>query len=272
MPDISVRDLIDLVLNYSKEFGRHDLPWRLNRTPFTAYLSEIMLQQTQVDRVVLKFNEFTAELSSFKELAEAPQAQVIRLWQGLGYNRRALALHRSAQMIVQEFGGKLPSTEEELLSLPGIGPATAGSLQVYAFNKKVSYIETNIRAVFLHHFFADDTEVHDKHLLPLITEALGYVDSAYEWYSALMDYGTMLKKKHKNPARKSKHHQKQSTFEGSLRQVRGAVVRYLSSHESASLIELQAHIKDPQHRVAPVVKALIDEGFLVQSDIYYSLK
>ena len=267
-----IRALVERVKAYGKENGRHDLPWRVKQTPYHAYLSEIMLQQTQVDRVVIKFTEFTEALPTFAALASAPQSQVITLWQGLGYNRRALALHRSAQMVVANFDGELPSIEEELLLLPGVGPATAGSLQVYAYNKKVAYIETNIRAVYLHHFFADSIEIEDSKLMPLITQSLEYVDDAYGWYSALMDYGTMLKKKHKNPARKSKHHQKQSKFEGSLRQVRGAVIRYLSSHESGSLIELQAHIKDPQHRVEKVLDTLLTEKFLRVDGIRYSLK
>ena len=263
--------LVQTILEHYHQEGRHDLPWRINRTPYTAFISEIMLQQTQVDRVIPKFTAFIKALPTFEELANAPQSAALTLWSGLGYNRRALNLQRAARMVVEDFKGILPSTYEELQQLPGIGPATAGSLQVYAYNKSVPFIETNVRAVFIYHFFAHSSNVTDKELLPLIEETLIYVQDPYDWYSALMDYGTKLKKKHKNPARKSKHHQKQSKFEGSNRQVRGAILKLLATHPTASILELQSIIKDPKHRVEATTIKLVHEGFLSEKDGVYQL-
>jgi A/G-specific adenine glycosylase len=247
------------ILDYYIEKGRHDLPWRRERTPFTAFLSEVMLQQTQVLRVVDKFEAFRRRFSSFADLAHAPQGDIIRLWQGLGYNRRALFLHRAAQKIVVEHGGQLPENSEDLLSLPGIGPATAASLQVYAFNHPVVFIETNIRAVYIFHFFSDKTSVTDAEIRPLVEETLDYSDP-YSWYSALMDYGVMIKRNYPNPSRKSRHHVKQSVFAGSRRQVRGRILTLLSTTGKMSRKHLVSTVDD--HRAASVIEELVSEGFL----------
>lgn len=263
------REFQKTVLLYYKKHGRHDLPWRLERTPFNAFLSETMLQQTQVPRVIEKFNLFRSHFSSFEELAHAPQSQIVSLWQGLGYNRRALYLHRSAQLVVEKFGGYLPASPEELLKLPGIGPATARSLSVYAFNTPVPFIETNIRAVYIHHFFQDREGVHDSELLPIVEKTLDQVDP-YQWYSALMDYGTMLKSKHNNPARKSYHHVKQSKFEGSKRQIRGKVIRLLSEIGDIKKEKLLFFLRDD--RAEAIVKKLVEEKMVEERRGSLSLK
>lgn len=254
------REFQQLVKEYYEEHGRHDLPWRVDRRPFTAFISEVMLQQTQVPRVIEKYGQFMERFSGFEDIATAPQSEIVTLWQGLGYNRRALFLHRACKMIVDEFGGELPDSPEELIKLPGIGAATAGSLAVYAYNKPIPYIETNIRAVYIHHFFNDRTDVHDEELMPIIEKTLDKSDP-YHWYSALMDYGTKIKSEHKNPSRKSRHHVKQSKFEGSLRQVRGEVLRQLSSSGGRmSVQEMVQHVDDD--RFSEVMNQLISEGFV----------
>ena len=129
-----LRELKERVHEYYREHGRYDLPWRIDTSLYSIFISEVMLQQTQVSRVRTKYAEFTAELSSFEQLAAAPQAEVIRLWQGLGYNRRALWLRAAAKMVVGDYGGKLPADPAELRKLPGIGPNTAGSIAAFAFN------------------------------------------------------------------------------------------------------------------------------------------
>lgn len=249
------------VYDYYEKEGRHDLPWRITQSPYTAFISEMMLQQTQVDRVIPKFTLFIQQLPDFVALASASQNTVLSLWQGLGYNRRALFLHRSAQKIVADFNAKLPDNSADLMTLPGIGPATAGALTVYAYGKTTPYIETNIRAVFIHHFFPNETDVSDQRLIPFVEECLDTEDP-YRWYSALMDYGTFLKREEKNPARRSKHHVKQSSFEGSPRQVRGAAIKHLLSHGSLSLHKLKEMIDDPQNRVDAIVVQLEKEGFI----------
>jgi len=247
------------VKKYYIEFGRDDLPWRCERSPFNAFLSEVMLQQTQVPRVVEKYLLFRDNFNSFEDIANAPQSQIVQLWQGLGYNRRALFLHRAAKMIVDDFNGELPQSREELEKLPGIGPATSASLMVYAFNIPVPFIETNIRAVYIHHFFEDQTGVDDSQLLPIIERTLDRNDP-YHWYSALMDYGTMIKSEHKNPSRRSKHHSTQSKFSGSKREVRGKIIRELSMNEYIIKSDLLKIIDDI--RCVDVMAGLIQEGFV----------
>ncbi|ERP38769.1 endonuclease III family protein [Chitinivibrio alkaliphilus] len=263
-------ELQSKIYTYYDTFGRHDLPWRVERSPFTAFLSEVMLQQTQVPRVCEKFHLFRNRFASFAELAAAPQGEIVTLWQGLGYNRRALFLHRAAQRITTTFGGALPTEDSDLRSLPGIGPATAASLQVYAHNRPVAFIETNVRAVFIHHFFPGKTSISDETLHPLVADCLDKTNP-YRWYSALMDYGTMLKRTEKNPARNSAHHVRQSPFAGSRRAVRGAILREISraGEKGCSVETLTSLVEDPRRDA--VLQQLCDEGFISRKKNHYSL-
>ncbi|MBU6501207.1 A/G-specific adenine glycosylase, partial [Patescibacteria group bacterium] len=181
-----------VVRRYFREQGR-DLPWRRTDDPYRIFVSEVMLQQTNVDRVALRYEAFLARFPSAQELAEAPFEEIFSFWRGLGYNRRALALKRAAGIMVREHGGTVPRTLEELDALPGIGEATAAAVLVYAWNTPVSFIETNIRAVFIHFFFPKKKKVGDKEIFPLVERTLDRKNPR-GWYSALMDYGAMLKK------------------------------------------------------------------------------
>jgi A/G-specific adenine glycosylase len=203
------------------------LPWRKkNTTPYQILVSEIMLQQTQVDRVIPKYKAFIKQFPNFKTLAKAQQKDVLTLWQGLGYNRRALNLKKTAEIIWQKYHGHIPRDTSELMSLPGIGPYTAQALRAFVWNIPTVVIETNIRAVFIYHFFPKGGKVFDKELIPLIEKTLD-TKNPRTWYSGLMDYGTHLKKTCPNPSRKSAHHTQQTRFEGSHRQVRGDILKYL---------------------------------------------
>lgn len=253
------------VYNYYRESGRKELPWRKEPTPYRVYISEIMLQQTQVDRVIPLFNRFVAALPDFSALAKVDQPDLLSLWQGLGYNRRALFLKRAAEIICSEYGGELPQIREQLQSLPGIGEATSGSIMVYAFNAPEVYIETNIRTVYIHEFFADKKDIPDSDLLPLIEASL-VDEEPFQWYSALMDYGTMLKKQIPNPSRKSKHHIKQSKFEGSDRQIRGAILRALLDESSMSLDLVSSKVDADSKRLKPIIAKLVDEGFCLREE------
>lgn len=141
------------VWKYFHVSGRHNLPWRKTKDPYKILVSELMLQQTQVSRVLVKYAEFLKAFPTLESLARAPLGGVLKVWQGLGYNRRAKFLHQLAKVVVAESGGRLPRTETELLNLPGIGKATAAAILAFAFNQPVLYLETNVRSVFLHHFF-----------------------------------------------------------------------------------------------------------------------
>lgn len=230
------------ILEYYQKHGRHELPWRKTDDPYSIMVSEIMLQQTQVNRVVPKYEAFLKKFPTTKKLADAKLADVLSAWSGLGYNRRARYLHEAAKKIESDFGGRMPTTIQELTSLPGIGTNTAAAILAYAFHKSVTFIETNIRTVFIHDFFKDKIDVKDADLMPLIEATIEDVDPQ-EFYWALMDYGTHLKATIGNAARRSKHYVKQSKFEGSKRQVRGRVLKALAK-EPQSFDELMHVIED----------------------------
>jgi A/G-specific adenine glycosylase len=192
-----------------------------------------MLQQTQVDRVIPKYNEFLRLFPTVKDLSQASLSDVLRIWSGLGYNRRARFLHNAAQEIQKVYNGVMPHTFTELQSLSGIGPYTASAVMVFAFNEPIPMIETNIRSVYIHEFFSRHDEVEDKEIMPYIEKTVD-VKNPCIWYAALMDYGTYLKKVTKNPSRKSKHHVIQKAFKGSLREARGKILPLLFKNYSSS--------------------------------------
>ena len=222
------------ILDFYEREGR-DFPWRHTVNPYEILVSEIMLQQTQTERVLPKYLLWLERFPDVQTLAAAPLADVLALWSGLGYNRRARFLHEAAKRLSLPLKetGRFPDTPEELDALPGIGPYTARAVCTFAFNKPEVFIETNIRSVYIFFFFpeAAGLEVNDADLLYLIEKTL-YRENPRLWYYALMDYGAALKKKVENPSRKSRHYTKQSRFEGSLRQARGAIIRSLVNSAS----------------------------------------
>jgi A/G-specific adenine glycosylase len=224
-------------------------------------VSEIMLQQTQVDRVIPKYQQFLTQFPDLEALAAAQPAAVITAWQGLGYNRRGLNLQRAAQKVVAEYKGRIPSTTEELTSLPGIGPYTAAAIQAFAFNQPSLVIETNIRTVFIYHFFPNQSQVTDSELLPLISLALDR-QNPRQWYAALMDYGSYLKRIFPNPTRRSNVYSKQSKLEGSNRQVRGLILKTLTTTNQLTYPELVESLGLEVNRVEPALQQLVKEGFV----------
>jgi len=235
--------------------------WRNTTEPYHIVISEIMLQQTQTLRVGQKFDQFVTTFPDFEKLAQATLAEVLLAWQGLGYNRRARALHKIAQKVVSEFDGSLPKDPEVLETFPGIGPNTAGSICAFAFNMPTIFVETNIRAVFIHTFFTDKDNVHDKEILPLVEQTVDK-DNPREWYYALMDYGVMVKKLHRNPARKSKHYAVQSKFEGSDRQIRSMILKKLLKQNLMSLDQFFSVIQREPARIEKIIEQMCKEGFL----------
>lgn len=224
-----------IVLSHWKKYGRHDLPWRKMTDPYKILVSEVMLQQTQVERVMPYYRAFLREFPTVRALARAPLSDVLRAWSGLGYNRRAKLLHDTARAVVAECEGVFPRDLVALMALPGIGPYTAGAIRAFAFNEPGVFIETNIRTVILHHaellHLSDGRHstgtVRDGEIAEILEKAARGQDPR-TWYSAMMDYGAHLKKSGVRLNHKSAHYAKQSTFEGSLRQVRGAILRALS--------------------------------------------
>ena len=256
-----------IVYDYYSRHGRAHLPWRVQPTPYYVLVSELMLQQTQVERVIPKFNMFVQLFTNEQELAAAPLADVLRTWQGLGYNRRARYLHEAAKSICQS--GSFPETKQALMQLPGVGPNTAAAIRVYAFDQVDIYVETNIRTVFFHHFFHDQTDVPDSRLLPLAERMLDRSQPRV-WYSALMDYGTFLKQQGAGRISRSAHYKKQSKFEGSLRQMRGAIVRALTNGESSETALRKQLPAD--ERFEPALSGLVTEGLVVRESGYVRLR
>jgi A/G-specific adenine glycosylase len=257
------------VLRYYRDHGR-DLAWRKTTDPYRILVSEIMLQQTQVERVSAKFPAFVSMFPDFTSLAEAPLPEVLLAWQGMGYNRRAVSLQRSARRVIEEFGGILPQDPEVLATFPGIGRATAASICAFAFNMPVVFIETNIRRVFIHYFFGDAETVDDAQILPLVKKAL-YQESPRTWYNALMDLGTDLKTAVGNPNRRSRHYTKQAAFEGSDRKIRGSILRILLAQKRLTRKEVIRQFTEEESRIIRILNDLEKEGFIVRSGAWLSI-
>jgi len=246
------------ILQQGEELYR-DMPWRQDTRPYYVLVSELMLQQTQVDRVIPKFEMFVAAFPDEPALAAAPLADVLRRWQGLGYNRRAKFLHEAAKKIVEL--GKFPDDEAGLLALPGVGVNTAGAIRAYAYNQLAIFIETNVRAVYIHHFFDDQGLVDDKDIRTLLEQTLDH-DHPREFYWALMDYGSLLKRQGVTPSR-SRHYKKQTPLQGSVRQVRGQIMALLA-YEDTTKSNLEAKFLDDE-RLEPALAGLIKDGLVILS-------
>ncbi len=260
----------DLILSYYRAHGR-DLPWRHTTDPYRILVSEIMLQQTQVERVAVKYPEFLDRFPDFKSLARARRSEVLLAWQGMGYNRRAIALQETARRVTEEYGGRLPADVETLATFPGIGKATAAAISAYAFNMQVAYIETNIRRIFIHFFFQDREGIRDDEILPLVERTL-YRENPREWYSALMDYGTVLKKRTANPNRRSASYSRQSRFEGSDRQIRGRILALVLDEGTVTEKEVILRLCEEPGRVKRILGDLAREGFVAESEGAYTCR
>ena len=249
-----------IIWGYYKEH-RRKFPWRNLSDSYHVFISEMMLQQTQVSRVCVKYSPFIKQFPNARVLARAPFSAVLSAWSGLGYNRRAQFLHETAKIIVKKYGGKFPRDIESLIALPGIGPGTAGAIFAFAYNKPVVFIETNIRSVFIYFFFKQKKSISDKEIISLIAQTLDQ-KSPRHWYCALMDYGVMLKEKYPNPSRKSAHYIKQPSFHGSRRQVRGEILKLLVMHKSISAQKIKKQVHGDMRFVSDALQQLRHEGFI----------
>jgi A/G-specific adenine glycosylase len=250
----------NIVLKHYRRNGR-DFLWRRTIHPYRILVSEVMLQQTQASRVAPKYEAFLQKFPTFKTLARAPLGNVLRAWQGLGHNRRALALQKTAREVMLRHNGKLPRDERKLERLPGIGPYTARAVLAFAFNVPTAFLETNIRTVFVHHFFKKRRRVADEEILPLVAATLDR-ENPRRWYAALMDYGAFLKKTEGNLARKSAHYKRQSPFEGSNRQLRGQIIRALTKKSFPSARALATSLGAATSNVKKNLRQLEREGMV----------
>ncbi len=231
-----------------------------------------MLQQTQTGRVVEKFREFMRAFPTVEVLAGATPKKVLSLWSGLGYNRRALFLHRAAQAILKEHGGIIPSDIALLEKLPGIGPYTARAIGAFAFNLPGVFIETNIRTVYITHFFKSQKEkepVSDKELLALVAATLDR-KRPREWYAALMDYGAHLKTAGNRSHRHSAHYVRQKPFLGSLRQTRGIILKQLLAHDTFTFLQLKKIAGTSPEQLQAALNALEKEKIILKKGKQYA--
>ena len=256
----AVRRFREAVWRHYRMHGR-SFPWRDTRDPYEILVSEIMLQQTQTNRVREYFTRFLERFPSFASLARARSGSVIRQWQGLGYNRRALALHRLARVVVGEYGGVLPTDRDALRALPGIGLYTAVAVRAFVWNEPETVVETNIRSAVIYFFFPERTGVSEQEIAAIVQATVDR-RSPREWYYALMDYGVWAKSERRDIIRRWADYRPQSRFRGSDRELRGAAIRYLVKKRSCSKREMERILGGAVVRVRKILNALVREGFI----------
>lgn len=298
MPKVPISRIQEAVLRWYAVYGRHNLPWRNLAErgidiPYGVLVSEIMLQQTQVERVIPKYEAFLVRFPMIEALANAPTAEVITLWSGLGYNRRAIMLQKAVQAVVRDYGGQLPFEPELLRKLPGIGPYTAGAVAAFGFNQPVAMVDTNIERFFELLIFGYAKPLSRE----LATIALMWVPSGQsrEWYSALMDLMTLVRRERTPRAQQRKLFEligimptwqlpelgdallvrpKQTAFKGSRRYLRGRVIAFLQSQPShaATYQALEEICKDGlgSYSLSGIVEQLRRDGLVVYTDPLHS--
>jgi A/G-specific adenine glycosylase len=258
-----INDFQKTVLDYFSHHQR-ELPWRKTNDPYAILVSEIMLQQTQVPRVIEKYLNWIQHFPSVFDLAKADFNDILPYWVGLGYNRRALYLKRSADDIVTHHRGIYPTSPEGLMKLPGVGSYTARAICVFAYNQPHILVETNTRTVFIHHFFADKSEVEDHDIIPLIEQTMDLVNPR-QWFSALFDYGSFLKTQFPNPTRKSKQYSKQSPLKGSVREVRGHIMKLIALGVMPTRLSLLVTFPEGEDRIDQALAGLKKDGLLSEN-------
>ncbi len=181
------------LLDWYRRHGRASLPWRAVRDPYRTLVSEFMLQQTQVDRVVPKFEAFVERFPDFEALARASAADVLRHWKGLGYNTRAVRLHRIAEAVAERYHGEMPKQRGELRTLPGIGPYTAAAIRAFAFDLDDAPIDTNVRRIVHRFYFGIEYPPAVRaSRLDDCARAMLPPGRSHDWNSALMDLGSAI--------------------------------------------------------------------------------
>lgn len=276
------------------ELHKRELPWRTTREPYRILVSEVMSQQTQLSRVVPKYEAWMKRFPTIYDLAQASVSDVLQYWSGLGYNRRALNLKKAAEKIVHEFNGIFPQTEKELISLPGIGKYTARAVLCFAFDQQVAVVDTNVRKVIMTQFANElrgknyelrakeankdsnslliihdltaKIEISDKEIEEFASVLLPK-KRAYDWNQALMDYAASVLKKEKIPI------PKKSKFIGSHRYYRGQILKALLKDKKIAIDDLGLIIKKDytsaeKEWLQKLLNELVDEGFIfVENDI-----
>ena len=255
--------------HYSKH-GRHDLAWRKKTDPYSIVLSEIMLQQTQVIRVEEYFANWKKKFPNWKTLANASLSEVLTMWQGLGYNRRGKYVHDIAKEVMGTYKGVFPSEAVDMRTLPGIGPYTQSAIEAFSFNKRSILVETNIRTAIIFHFFKNQEVVTERQIEEVLQACYRQGTKAYknprEWNWALMDYGSHLKKEVGNLNKKSKTYTKQSRFQGSRRQLRSRILKFILEKKEVTQQEIFiASLQKDEKDIKLLLNELQKEGMIEKS-------
>lgn len=274
---MTIKRFQKLILDWHKE-NRRPMPWRQTRDPYKILVSEIMLQQTQVSRVIPKYKEFLFSFPTVQALAKAPDKKLLAVWSGLGYWRRARFLKETAKAVVKNHGGKFPRTPQELKKLPGIGPYTAGAVACFAFNNPEVFIDTNIRRVYLHFFFLKQKNVHDKDILTVAQKAV-WQENPREWHYTLFDYGATVLKKDSSINKRSRHYTKQSVFTGSLRSFRAKTLKLLlqtpknklGQKELLDWLEEEIRQAEKEYSAPEIIQSLIKDKLIKTKGAYIAL-
>ncbi|TFG24188.1 MAG: A/G-specific adenine glycosylase [Promethearchaeota archaeon] len=261
LSDEVIKAFQQFILSFYRR-NKRAFPFREKITPYRVVVSEIMLQQTQTNRVSKKFIEFINAFPDFNSLAQSSNEKLLSLWQGLGYNRRALALKEIANIIMNKFDGEVPRDVKSLESLPQIGFNTASSILAFAYNIPTCFIETNIRRVYIYFFFPGRSKISDKEIMEIV-EVTIEKDNPREWYYALMDFGVMLKKTHPELNKRSVHYRKQAKFNGSTRQLRGKILKLLLK-KPRSKQEIFEIMNFEEKKIIKILNTLVKEGFIQQ--------
>jgi len=264
-----IKPFQNIIYSYFKQYGR-DFPFRDEISPYNVVISEMMLQQTQTNRVVEKFQQFIQKFPDFQSLASASLNDVLKVWQGLGYNRRAMALKKIAEKVVTEFDGILPADVEILKTFPQIGHNTASSIVAFAFNMPTFFIEVNIRRVYTYFFFPGTSSIEDSVIMPIVRKTLDR-SNVRKWYYALMDFGVMLKKTHPELNKRSAHYRKQSKFKGSSREIRGKILKLLITSSNLTEVEISKELEIDSKKLKEIMNLLIKEGFIKQEGNQFSI-
>jgi A/G-specific adenine glycosylase len=254
----------DKVFSFYRQ-NRRELPWRQTTDPYKILLSELMLQQTQVSRVVKYYEHWVRKWPTIHDLASASRVEVLKTWMGLGYNTRAVNFHTAAQKIVNEFGGDVLKAMEQYTEIPGVGRYTAHAVQIFSTNADIVAVDTNIRRIFISEFHLSEA-ISDKELRVLAAHCLPHGRSR-EWHNALMDYGA-LHLTAKKTGIKAKT--QQSPFEGSDRQVRAQIMKILLEHD-ASFTELKLSLSVETIRLKQILKKLLHERLIRRENNRYQV-
>lgn len=244
--------------------NKRSLPWRETTNPYYIMISEIMLQQTQVNRSIEKYLEFIDKYPTIKDLAEASVSSVLKSWSGLGYNRRALWLHEAANQIVKL--KDFPETPEELQKLKGIGPYTSRSILIFAFNYDIATVDTNIRRILIAENFAKE-ETKEKELF-IIAQKLLPKGKARDWHNALMDFGSLVLTSAKTgikPKTTTSRNSKEN------RRFRGIIVKYLTRNSKALKERMIKNCNIPTEKIDDILEGLLADGLIIKIRKYYAL-